>query len=141
MILSTHDLWCHITRRTRCILGVIFSPNSGYTKVCYPDISIALNDQVFGFNVSMDNIFLMDVFKARNETSNKKPSSLLVESSILAYVVSQVSTRKIVHDQIQVFAVLESVVHVDNMHVLQLSENLSFIDDGLDGSLGDNSSF
>jgi len=53
-------------------------------------------------------------------------------------VVAQVASRQVVHDQVQVFSVLERVVHVDDEQVLQLRENLALIYDRLDTALGDN---
>lgn len=92
MILSAHNLWSHIAWRARSILGVIFSPNSGYAKVCYPDISVALDDQILGFDVSVYDIFLMNILEARHETGHKKPRGFLVEPSILTNMVPQVSS-------------------------------------------------
>ena len=92
MILSAHNLWSHIAWRARSILGIIFSPNSGYAKVCYPDISVAFDDQILGFDVSVYDIFLMNILEARHETGNKKPRGFLVEPSILTNVVPQVSS-------------------------------------------------
>lgn len=141
MILSTHYLWSHVARCTWRVLSIIFSPNSSNTKVCDSDIPVTLNYQVFGLYVSMDYVFLVNVFETRYQTSDEKPGGLLVESSILTNVIPQVATWKIVHNQIQVFAVLKSVVHVDNVHVLQLCEDLSFIDNRLNWSFGDYSCF
>lgn len=92
MILSAHNLWGHIAWRARSILGVIFSPNSGYTKVCDPDISVALDDQILGFYVSVYDIFLMNILEARHETGHKKPRGFFIKPSILTNVVPQVSS-------------------------------------------------
>ena len=43
---------------------------------------------------------------------------LLVEMVLLVEVVSQVPRVQIVHQQVQVFSVLEREFHVDNEHVI-----------------------
>jgi len=59
---------------------------------------------------------------------------------MFAYVISEVSTVQHVHHQVQVFTILECVVHIDDERVVELSENLSFIHDGLDTAFGDDAS-
>lgn len=68
----------------------------------------------------------------KNPTQNQSAqltSLFLSESSVLAYVVAQVSSVQDVHHQVQVLSVLESVVHVDYERVVQLRENLAFVHD------------
>ena len=141
MILSAHNFWCHIAWRARSILGVIFPPDSGYTEVCYPNITITFNDQIFGFYVSVYYVFLMDVLEACYETGNKKSGGFLIESSILTNVVPQVSPWEVIHNQVQIFAVLECILHINDVNVLKLCKDLSFIDDGLDWPFGDDACF
>ena len=51
----------------------------------------------------------------------------LCEATVFANVVPQVAPRKVVHDQVKVFPILECVIHVDDKRVIELCENLSFI--------------
>ena len=51
----------------------------------------------------------------------------LSEATVFANVVPQVTPRKVVHDQVKVFPILECVIHVDDKRVIELCENLSFI--------------
>lgn len=62
----------------------------------------------------------------------------LGESSVLAYVISQVSSIQNIHHEVQVLSVLESIVHIDYEGIVQLSENLSLVHDWLDASLCNN---
>mgnify|MGYP006083951385 FL=1 len=63
MILSTHNFWCHISWSSRCVLSIFWSPYSSNTKICYPNIAFHINDQVFRFNVSMNNLLFVTIFK------------------------------------------------------------------------------
>lgn len=60
---------------------------------------------------------------------------------MFANVIPQVSTVENVHHQVQVLSVLESIVHVYYEGVVQLRENLAFIDNGLNASLSYDSCF
>jgi len=66
MILSAHDFWCHIPRCTWSILSVFWSPYSCNTKISYTNITIIINDKILRFNISMNNLFFMTVFKTSN---------------------------------------------------------------------------
>jgi len=66
MILSAHNFWCHVSWSSRCILGIFWSPYSCDTKICYSDITFHINYQVFGFDISVDNLFFMTVFQSSN---------------------------------------------------------------------------
>ena len=63
----------------------------------------------------------------------------LAEPSVPANVVTEVSAREQVHHQIQILAILEGVVHVDDEGILEHGENLAFVHDRFDAALGDDS--
>ena len=44
-------------------------------------------------------------------------------------MVAKVTTGEIVHNEIEILSVLKCVVHVDDEGILELSEDLSFVDD------------
>jgi len=46
---------------------------------------------------------------------------------VLADVIAKIATREQVHDKVQIFSVLESVVHVHYKWIVQLCEDLSLI--------------
>lgn len=52
-------------------------------------------------------------------------------------MVAQVAAVEQVHDQVQVVAVLEGVVHVDQERTVQLREDLALVHDRLDAALGE----
>jgi hypothetical protein len=100
-------------------------------------LTVVFYDQILWFDVAVNDIFLVDVLKSLNKTSHKELGRLLVEASVSANVVTQVTTRKIVHYQVKVFTVLESVVHVHDECVVELFKNLPLVDHGLHTALGD----
>lgn len=72
MVLSTHYFRCHISWSSGCILCIFWSPYSCYTKIRYSDVTLHINYQIFRFNISMNNLLLMTVFKTSYETGYKE---------------------------------------------------------------------
>ena len=67
--------------------------------------------------------------------------SFFIESAVLANVVSEITSVQQVHHQVQTLSVLESIVHVDEKRVVELSQDLALIHDRLDTPLRENSRF
>ena len=44
-------------------------------------------------------------------------------------MISKIATSQILHCQVEIIAILESLLHVDDKWVLELVQNLFFIDD------------
>ena len=72
MIESQHNFRSHVTRRARSVLSVLRAPDASNSEVCDAQIAIAVDDQVFRFDVSMNDLLLMNILKSRNKTSNPK---------------------------------------------------------------------
>ena len=66
--------------------------------------------------------------------------NFFTESTVPADMVAQVSARQVVHHKVEVLSVLKRVIHVNNEEILELCENLAFIDYGLDAALRDDPS-
>lgn len=115
MILTSHYFRRHVTRRAWSVLCIILTPNSGNTKVCDAQVTITLYDEVLWLDISVYNILVVDVLETSYETCDKKSSCLLVEFTISANVVAQITSWQVVHNQVKVLSVLESVVHIDYM--------------------------
>lgn len=64
----------------------------------------------------------------------------LVEFSVPTNMVTEVTSGEQVHHQVQIFPILEGIVHIDEKWMmLQLCENSALTHDGLDAPLGQNS--
>lgn len=88
----------------------------------------------------MDYFLIVDVLERGDETGNEEACGLFSELVILAQMESQVPARLVVHHQVEVLVVLKGVVHVHNVNVLQLSNDLTFVDHRLHGALRNNAS-
>ena len=64
MILSAHYFRSHVSRCSRGVLSILWSPNSSNSEISDPHITIIVNDQVFWFDISMNNLFFMAVLES-----------------------------------------------------------------------------
>jgi len=120
VIFSVENLWGHVARCPACVCSVIFTPGPGNTEVGDSDVPMLVHDDVFGLYVSMNNLVLVDVLEAEDETADKELGQGLAEVFTRAEVVPQFAPREVVHYKVQVFLVLKSVVHVDNVIMAKL---------------------
>ena len=90
-------------------------------------LTIIFKHQILRFNIPVDNVFVVDVLQPCHQTRNEESYNngqvgitclLLWEPSMSTNVVSEVASIQNIHDQINVFSVLESVVHIDDKRVL-----------------------
>lgn len=77
MILPAHNLRCynyyelrcwllcceitHVARRARSVLRVFGSPDSCDAEICNSQVTILVKNQVFRLDISMDNVFVVNV--------------------------------------------------------------------------------
>jgi hypothetical protein len=84
--------------------------------------------------------------QATKNPTNSHYSSILLTRDLLsevtpsADVITQIAARQIVHHKVEVLSVLESIVHVDYEDVVQLDQNLAFVDHRAHASFCDNPS-
>lgn len=139
VILAAHHFRRHVAGRAASVLRVVLSPDPSNSEVRDSKIPIIFNHQILRFDVSMNDILVVDVLEARDQTRDKEPGRFFVELSVAANVVPKVSAREVVHYQVQVLTVLKRKLHVYNVHILKLCKNLSLINHGLDRAFGNNS--
>lgn len=75
----------------------------------------------------MDNFVLMHVFQTNKQIANKKFSLLLVESSFVAQMISQITPVQIIHDQVEVLPILKSIANVDQKWMVEPTQKLSLV--------------
>ena len=64
VILSTHYFWGHVAWCSRGVLSILWPPYSSNSEICDPHITIIVNDQVFWFNIPMNNLLFMAVLES-----------------------------------------------------------------------------
>lgn len=139
MILSTHDLRSHISRRSWRVLRILRCPLSRDTKVGDSHVTVRIHEQVLRFNISMNDTVVVHVLKTDYAASNEEFGLLLWKPLYLTMMVTKIAASDQIGNQIQIFVVLKRIEHVDEEGVLQLAEQLLLINDGLNTFLVHNS--
>ena len=70
----------------------------------------------------MEDIVFVKVFKTENDATHKEFDNMLWELLMSSYLEPEISTRHIIHDQIQIHPILEGVNHVYQEGMLQLAQ-------------------
>lgn len=82
MILPTHDLRSHITRRSTRLLTVIRIPDASNPKISYPQIALVIENDILGLNISVQDTLIMDVLEGVSYAGNKESCLFLGETSV-----------------------------------------------------------
>ena len=84
----------------------------------------------------MDNVLIVYILETSDDAGDEEPYNvnqailtglLLGKTAMPTYVVTQVASSKQIHHEVQIFAILECIVHVDQERILQLCEDLALI--------------
>ena len=92
VVLPAHYFGRHIPRCARSIRAVIRLEYSRNTHVGNAQIPILLHDDILWFDVSVDHVFIVHVFKANNHACNHEFGLGLVEPSLFANVEAEIAT-------------------------------------------------
>ena len=69
----------------------------------------------------------MEVFETQEHARNEKFGLLLSELPLLADVISEITSRHVINDEVQVVSILERVVHIDEEWVAELAQELFLV--------------
>ena len=110
--LAAHHLRRHIAWSARCVLLVFRIPHASDAEVGDLEVPVLIEDQIFRFDITVQNTLLMQILQRDDHACDKEASLLFGELLALRQVVSKIATLHHINDKEEVFAVLESVVHV-----------------------------
>lgn len=72
MILPKQNLRRHVTRCPTGLLCILRLPKSGNPEICDSGISLLVNNNVFGFDIAMDDISFVEAAESFHEALNQK---------------------------------------------------------------------
>lgn len=101
----------------------MFEPVSE-TKVCNYNVSMAVEEKVFEFEVAMHDFLLVDVPDARDQLREQLCGILLLEVAMSQYVVEQLSTGSIFQDDANVLVGFDNIIETDDVRVFEGPKNL-----------------
>lgn len=135
MGLSAHHFWSHVAGCTTCVFAVVGIPDSRNSKISNAKVTILIEDKVFRLDITMEDAVSVKKLEAEDHTSNEEFCLLFREASVLTDVVSKISTLHQIDHEVQIVSVLESIVHVHQERMVQLTEELLFVHYGIHASL------
>jgi len=91
-----------------------------------------VNENVFGLEISKQDVSLMNVRDAEDELRSDELGELLVKKLVSVELLSQVSVLAKLHDHVQVFGCLEGVHQAEHVRVVKLSHDLGLLNCVLD---------
>jgi len=119
------NFWRQITSSSAERLVYVLSLGLlGQAKVRQLQISICFYKDVFGLQISVNDILVVKVLKGNGHLSYHELSLLLAEFSNRAQVAEELTTLNEIHHEEYSVLVLENVVHADQERVLFAEENL-----------------
>lgn len=75
----------------------------------------------------MDDIVRVKVLKTEQNAADEKFNHIFGESFASSKLKPEISSRHIVHNQIEIESILKSIDHIDDKWMLELRQQLSFI--------------
>ena len=130
MLFAAHYFWRHISWRSTCIVGVVLPELSRDSQIRDSYIALRVQNQIFRFDVPVDNLVLVHVLQADNYVSDEELGFLLVEVPLIAEVVAEISAVEVIHHEIEVLLILEGVGDVDKEGVHQFAEEFLLVHHG-----------
>ena len=106
-------------------------PLLGDTQVSNSEITIAVHQKVFRFDVSVDHAVVVHVLETNDAATHKEFGFLFTEMLPFVVMIPQISTSNQVGDQVQVLIVLEGIKHVDEERMIELTEQFAFVHDAV----------
>jgi len=112
VVLAAHDLGRHVARGAAGLLGVVRVPNAGDAEVGDPDVAALVEHQIFWLDVPVEDALVVHVLERQKDARDEKAGLFFREAAVPRNVVTKIAPVKEVHHQVQVFSVLEGVLHV-----------------------------
>jgi hypothetical protein len=91
----------------------------GETKVGDDDIAVAVQEEIFELEITVNNFLLMDVPDARDELGKEFSGVSFFEVTMCEDVVKELATRGVLEDDANVFVCFNDVVEPYNVGVLE----------------------
>ena len=91
----------------------------GETKVRDDHIPVPIEEEVFKFEVAVDDLFLVNVPDARDELTEEFARVLLLQIAVGEDVVEEFTTRRVLEDDADVLVRLDDVVKSDNVRMFE----------------------
>lgn len=114
MTLSLQNLWSKVLSSSANTLCLIWSNNIllGQSKVSNLDITICSHQNIFRFQITIENILRMKMMQCKKNIRGIKSCCVLFKSTNLREIEEKFSTRTILKNKEELTITLECVIHL-----------------------------
>ena len=137
MIILAHNFRRHVPWGATGLVAVVhvMLPLSSDTEIGQFEVSAIVKHKILGLDISMDDALVVDWLQGMDQTATEKLGLFLREPSVSGDMVSKITAKEEIHDEIQIFSILECVVSIDDEVRFDHLEYLELIHDTLDALL------
>lgn len=96
----------------------------GETEVSDYHVPVSIKEEVFEFEVAMDDLFLVNVPNTRDELTKKFARVLLLQVAVGEDVVEEFTTGGVLEDDANVLVRFDNVVQSDDVRVFESLEEV-----------------
>ena len=120
-----NHLWRQVLRRPteRVWLFCFWFYNLGQTKVSKHDVAILIEQDILRLQVSVEDVWLVQVAKSQCNLSSIELSLLFTESLFFWQVFEEFASLNEVHNEVDSVRLLEHIVHANDEWVIHLVQN------------------
>ena len=91
----------------------------GKAKVCDDDVPVAIEEEVFEFEVAVDDFLLVDVPDTGDELGEELGCVFFLEVAMGKNVVEELAARGVLEDDANVFVGLDDIVETNDVGVFE----------------------
>lgn len=113
-----------MTPLTSALLAYI-TTHLGASKICDSDMTLRVNEEILGLEITMHYSAPMQLFKCQCDLCCVDLRCTLVKRRMVVQHVQKLPTREIIHHYIQAGAALKRKVHVDDVRMTDVSQNIA----------------
>lgn len=113
-------VWCAAKRKSLCTIV----KNLSQAEICKADIPIFIHQDVFWFQVTINNLLLVQVSDSHAYLNRVESSTIFCESLGITQVHEKFSTTNKTHYKKNLFWSLEDVTHANQKRMISLQKNI-----------------
>ena len=91
----------------------------GETKVRDDHVPVSIEEEVFELEVTVDDLFLVNIPDARDELTKEFARVLLLQVAVGEDVVEEFTTRRVLEDDADILVGLDHVVQSDDIRMFE----------------------
>lgn len=80
MVLAVDHLRRHVARRARGVPVILRRSDAGHSQICQPEVTSGIKDEVFGFEIAVDDVVAVEVLERQEDAANEELGDVFGEA-------------------------------------------------------------